>query len=155
MGFKVNLDSHHSNHATSKSNITPNFPDFDIKVRYKNKIMKELSVYYARILNQYKFNYQTVYSAKFDKQDGDNQVLDETKLFINLNINHNLTQTDIDKLDVISPLENQLQQQETKDSGWRVDKINSMTVYFYKTGEKNVSNYVEIPLRSNAILNFE
>ena len=42
-----------------------------------------------------------------------------------------------------------------KDSGWRFDKINSMTIYFYKTGEMNGSNYVKVPLRTNAILNFE
>ena len=30
-----------------------------------------------------------------------------------------------------------------------------MTIYFYKTGELNGSNYVKNPLRSNAILNFE
>ena len=42
-----------------------------------------------------------------------------------------------------------------KDFGWRFDKINSMTIYFYKTGELNVSNYVKTLLRSNAILNIE
>ena len=42
-----------------------------------------------------------------------------------------------------------------KDSGWRFHKIISLTVYFYKTGELNGSNYVKIPLRSNAILNIE
>ena len=42
-----------------------------------------------------------------------------------------------------------------KDSGWRFDKIKSMTIYFYKTGELNGSNYVKIPLRTNAILNIE
>ena len=42
-----------------------------------------------------------------------------------------------------------------KDCGWRFDKINSMTAYFYKTGEFKGSNYVKIPLRSNAILNIE
>ena len=42
-----------------------------------------------------------------------------------------------------------------KDSGWQFDKINSMTMYFYKTGELNGSNYVKIPLRSNAILKIE
>ena len=117
--------------------------------------MKELVVIYARLLNQYKFKYQTVFSARFDKQDEDNQVLDETELFINLNINYNSTESDLDKIDVRSPLEYQKQQQEMRDSGWRFDKINSMTVYFYKTGELNGSNYVEIPLRSNAILNIE
>ena len=117
--------------------------------------MKELSVIYARLINQYKFKYQTVFYARFDKQDEDNQVLDETELFINLYINHNLTQSDLDKINIISPLEFQIQQQEMKDSGWRFDKINSMTIYFYKTTEMNGSNYIKIPLRSNAILNVE
>ena len=114
-----------------------------------------MSVTYARLKHQYKFKYQTVFSARFDKQNEDNQKLDETETFINLKINLILTQTDIDKIDVRSPLEYQIQQQEMKNSGWRFDKINSMTVYFYKTGELNGSNYVKIPLRSNAILNIE
>ena len=117
--------------------------------------MKELSGIYARLKNQYKFRYQTVFSARFDKQDENNQVLDETELFINLNINQNLTQSDLDKIDIRSPLEHQIKQQEMKDSCWRFHKINSMTVFFYKTVELNGSKYVKIPLRSNAILNIE
>ena len=155
VGFKNNLDSHHINHANSKLTIIPYHPEFGIEVRYINKIMKELSVIYARLKNQYKFKYQTVFSARFDKQDENDQLLDETELFINLNINHNLTETDINKIDVVSPLEYQIQQQEMKDSGWRFDKINSMIIYFYKTTEMKGSNYVKIPLRSNAILNIE
>ena len=107
--------------------------------------MKKLSVIYARLINQYKFKYETVFSARFDKQDENNQLLDETEIFFNLNINHNLTQTDIDNVDVKSPFEHQIQQQDMKDSGWRFDKINSMTAYFYKTGELNGSKYVKIP----------
>ena len=42
-----------------------------------------------------------------------------------------------------------------RDSCWRFDKIIFITVYFYKTGELNGSNYVKIPLRSNVILNIE
>ena len=155
VGFKIILDSHHINHANSKLTIIPNYPEFGIEVRYIKKIIKELSIIYARLINQYKFRYQTVFSARFDKQNEDNQVLDETELFINLNINHNLTQTDTAYIDVKSPFEHQIQTQEMKDSGWRFDKINSMTVYFYKTSEMNGSNYIKIPLRSNAILNIE
>ena len=106
----------------------PNYPEFGIEVRYKNKTMKKLSVIYARLINQYKFKYQTVFSARFDKQDEDNQVLDETEFFFNLNINHNLTRTDIDNIDIKSPLDDQTQQQQMKVSDWRFDKINSMTV---------------------------
>ena len=92
---------------------------------------------------------------RFDKQDENNQVLDETEIFISLNINHNLTQTDINNNDVKSPLEHQIQQQEMKDSGWRFDKKNSLTVFFYKTDEFNGSNFVKFRLRSNSILNIE
>ena len=67
MGFKINLDSHHINHANSKLTITPNFPEFGTEIRYTNKIMKEISVIYARLINQYNFRYQTVFSERFDK----------------------------------------------------------------------------------------
>ena len=72
-----------------------------------------------------------------------------------MNINHNLKETNIDNIDIKSQLEHQIQQQEIKDSGSRFDKIFSMTIYFYKTGELNGSNYVKISLRSSAILNIE
>ena len=122
VGFKISLESHHINHAISKLTITSTYPQFGIEVRYTNKIMKELSFIYARLLNQYKFIYQTVFTARFDKQNEHNQIVDETELFINLNINHNLTVIDLDNVDIKSPLECQIQQQEMKGSGWRFDK---------------------------------
>ena len=155
VAYKINLDSHNLHHTNSKLTITPTFQEFGIEFRFINKIMKELSVSYARLINQYKFKYPTVFSARFDQQDEDGQILEETELFINLNINQNLTQSDLDKIDIRSPLEPQIQKQEMKDSGWRFDKLYSMTIYFYKTTEMNGSNYVKIPLRSSAILNIE
>ena len=56
-GFKINLESHIISHANSILTITPNFPEFGIEYRYINKIIKELSVIYARLMNQYKFKY--------------------------------------------------------------------------------------------------
>ena len=128
VGFEINLDTHHINQALSNVTITSNYPEFGIEVRYKNKIIKESWVIYASLINQYKDKYQTVFSARFDKQDEDIQLLDETLLFINLKINHNLTKTDIDSIDTKSPLEHQIQQHEKKDSGWRFDKIISVIV---------------------------
>ena len=114
-----------------------------------------MATIYARLIYQNEFKYQTVFSARIDKQIEDNQLLDETELFFNLNINHNVTQSDIDNIDIKSQLEHQIQQQQMKDSCWRFDKINSMTIYFYHTGIMNGSNYVKIPLRTNAFLNIE
>ena len=45
-------------------------------------------------------------------------------------MNYNITQSDIDNINITFPLERQIQKQEMKDSGWRFDKINSMTIYF-------------------------
>ena len=72
-----------------------------------------------------------------------------------MNINRNLTESDLDKIDVNSPLEHQIQQREMKNSGWKLDKINSMIICFYNTDEINGQSYVKIPVRSNAILNTE
>ena len=66
-----------------------------------------------------------------------------------------LTETDFDNIDVKSPLENRIQQQEREDSVWRFDKNNSIIVSFFKTGETNGSSYVKILLRLNALLNFD
>ena len=123
VGFKINLDSHNLDHTSSKLTILPIYPEFGIEFRYINKIMEDLAMIYARLINQYKFKYQTVFSARFDKQDDNNQLLDETEFLINLKINHNLTQTDLDIFDVVSPLEYQKQQQWMKAFGWRFDKI--------------------------------
>ena len=117
VGFNITLESHHINHANSKLIIKPSCPEFGIEGRYINKIIKELSVISATSINQYSIRYQTMFSARFDKQDGNNQVLVETDFFTILNINQSLTQTDLDSIDIKSPLKHQIQQQKMKDSG--------------------------------------
>ena len=48
-GFKINLEFHNINHANSILTITPKFPEFGIEFRYFTKIIKELSIIYARL----------------------------------------------------------------------------------------------------------
>ena len=155
IGFKINLESHNFSHANSILTITPNFSEFGIEFRYINKIVKELSVFYARLINQYKFKYHTLFSASFYKIKEEDQRKNEIELYMNLKINHNLTESDIDNIDIRSQLEHQIQIQETKNSGWIFDKINSMKISFYKTRELDGTSYVKFPLRSNAILNIQ
>ena len=151
-GFKIILESHNFSHANPILTITPKFPEFGIEFRYINKIVKELSVIYARLINQYKYKYHTLFSASFYKINEEDQRFNEIELCINLKFNHNLTKSDIDNIDIRSQLEHQIQIQETKESGWIFDKINSMKISFYKTTELDGISYVKIPLRSNAIL---
>ena len=154
-GFKINLESHNMSHANSILTITCKYPEIGIEYRYINGIVKELSAIYARLINQYKFKYHTLFSASFYKINEEGQRDNEIELYINLKINKNLTESDIDNIDVRSQLEHQIQIQETKESGWIFDKINSMKISFYKTTELNGTSYVKIPLRSNAILNIQ
>ena len=154
-GFKFNLESHKISHANSFLTITPNFPEFGIEFRYINKIIKELSVNYARLINQYEFKYHTFFSASFYKINEEDQRYNEIELYILLNINHNSTESDIDNIDVTSQLDHQILVQEYRESGWIFDKIISMKISFFKTGELDGSSYVKIPLRSSAILNVQ
>ena len=82
VAYKIILDSHNLHHTNSNLTITPTFPEIGIEVRYNNKILKELAVIYARIINQYKFKNQTIFSARFDKQNEDGQLLDETEFLL-------------------------------------------------------------------------
>ena len=154
-GFKIDLESHNISHANSILTIIPKFPEFGIEFRYFNKIVRELSFIYARLINQYKFKYHTLFSASFYKINEEDQRDNHIELYINLKINNNLTESDIDNIDIRSQLEDQIQMQELKESGWIFDKINSMKISFYKTTELNGTSYVKIPLRSNAVLNIQ
>ena len=99
--------------------------------------------------------YHTFFSASFFKINEKDQRYNETELYIKLKINHNLTESDIDNIDVRSQVDHQFLVQENRESGWIFDKVNSMKISFDKTRELNSSSYVRIPLRSSAILNVQ
>ena len=150
-GFKIILESPSIIHAKSNFTVAPIYPGFDIETRCINKIVKEMATLYARLLNQYRYEYHILISTSFYEINEEGQRSDEMELFINLNIFQNVIETDIDNIDVKSQLEHQFQIQETKDSGWIFDKINSRKKRLSKTGELNGSSYFKNPLRSNAI----
>ena len=153
--FKIDLESHNISHANSILSTLPKFPEFGIEFRYINKIVKELSAIYASLINQYKFKNHTLFSASFYKINEEDQRNNHIELYINLKINNNLTESDIDNIDIRSQLEHQIQMQELKDSGWIFDKNNSMKISFYKTTELDGTSYVKNPLRTSAILNIQ
>ena len=155
--LKINLDSHHINHLNSKITIssTAQPPHNYIDKLVIDRLVREMATIYAKLISQFKFKYQCTFLARFDKQNEDGELLKEKELFINLRINHKLTDSDLKKINVQWDLDRQIQQQELKDSGWNFDKIISLTIYFYKTQELNGTSYVNIPIRSNAILNIQ
>ena len=88
--YKINLDSHNINHLNSKITITNKY-DLPIEMYDVDSILREMSLIYSRLKNQYKFKYQIVFSAEFDKEDEFGFISDKTELFISLKINQILT----------------------------------------------------------------
>ena len=109
VGFHITPESHRIKNSNSQLNNNPNYKHIGIELPYINKILKEMTMVCARLIHQYKFKYQTAFSATFDKQDEDNQILDETALLINLNTVQKLPENDIDNIDILSPVEHQIQ----------------------------------------------
>ena len=87
VGFNFTLDIHDPDTIHAKSLLTFEPNSSEIEIRYAKKILKELAAINTKILNQYMFKHQTVFSARFDKQDADGQILDEMELFNNLGFN--------------------------------------------------------------------
>ena len=48
VGFNTTLESQHFNHAIFKLTIKPNYSEFGIEFRFIIKIIRDLSVIYAR-----------------------------------------------------------------------------------------------------------
>ena len=109
----------------------------------------------ATLINQDKFKDQTVFWARFVEQDEDGEVLYEIEFFDHVKIFQNLTERDISIIDNRTAVEHQTQNQETKVSGAKFDIIRSMTICFYETSEMNNTSFMEIPLKSSAILYIE
>ena len=80
--FKINLHSHNINHANSLLPIEPNYPDIGIETRYTNKILREMATIYARLRNEYKFKYPTLFSGSFYKINEEDQRNNENELFL-------------------------------------------------------------------------
>ena len=86
IGFKINLESHNNSHANSILTVTPNFPEFGTECRYIKKIMEKMSGNYARLINQFKFKDETIFSASFYKINEEDQRNNEIELCINLKV---------------------------------------------------------------------
>ena len=65
-------------------------------------------------MNQNKYKYHKIFSASFYKINEEDQRSDETEISNNLNMNHNLTEADLNNFDIKSQIEHQIQNQGTK-----------------------------------------
>ena len=74
-------------------------------------------------------NIKKCFSARFDKQDEDDQVLDETEFDNISKIIQSLTQSEIDFTDTRSQIDRRIQNQKIKASGYKFDKVISNCIF--------------------------
>ena len=122
---------------------------------YINEIFKEVAHIYAKYINQYKFKYQLTFMLLFNKFEENGDIKKEVEITVTLFLTNNLTQSEIGNVNIQWDLEARKQNLEMRESGWNFQRVNSMTISFYSTGNMDGSSYVKIPLRSSAILNIK
>ena len=64
IGIKIIPDSHNINHANFILTNAPNFPKFGIRFRYIDKVLKDIAIIYARLLNRYKIGISHINFSK-------------------------------------------------------------------------------------------
>ena len=68
---------------------------------------------------------------------------------------NNLTQSEIENVNIQWDLESRIQNLEMKESGWVFQRVISMTISYYNTGNMDGSSYVKLPLKPSAIINIK
>ena len=153
--YDISVDRHHKKNLNSQITTTSKFNETGIEMYYIDEIVKEMSHIYAKFINQYRFKYQLSFMLLFYKLEEDGDTRREAEMSINLSMITNLTQSEIDNVNIHWDLEARKQNLEMRESGWVFQSVNSMTISFYNTGNKDDSSYVKVPLRSSAILNIK
>ena len=151
----IAVENYHDKNVNSTLTIAPKYEIIGIAEYHIDKIVIELAKIYATLVNQYKFIYQLSFLAFCNKYGEEEEITSQIELPNILTFTENLTQSDLNKIDIQWALENRIQKIEMKESGWNYQMINSMSIKFYETGILKGSSYVKIPLRSCALLNIE
>ena len=153
--YDITVDREHEKDLNSKITVTSKFDDTGIEKNFVDKIFEEMSHIYAKYINQYKFKYQLSFMLLFYKFEEDGDIRKEAEMSINLNMTNNLTQSEIDNANIQWDLEARKQNLEMRESGWVFQRVNSMTISYYNTGNMDGSSYIKVPLRSSVILNIK
>ena len=119
-----------------------------------NDIVKQMSIKYGELINQYKFKIKVFANVKYLKNNGEGPI-EEVDHYIPINIIENLTRIQLDDLDIMADLNNEIERRDMEGSGWNIEGINHLKIYFHKTNPINGQTYIEFPIRSNAILNIQ
>ena len=125
-----------------------------INPNHINNIAKQMAIKYGELIRQNKFKIKVFANVRHIK-DHEDEPIEEVNQLIGIDVINILTRIEINDLDFSIALDNERLRRDMLGSGWNLQGINHLKIYFHKTNDINGRTYIKIPIRSNAILNIQ
>ena len=119
-----------------------------------NNIVKQMSIKYGELIRQFKFKIRFYANVRYLLEHED-EMPEVVNHYIGVDIIDNLTRLQLNDLDIMTDLDNEIENRDMEGSGWNVQGINHLKIYFHKTNPINGRTYIKFPIRTNAILNIQ
>ena len=113
-----------------------------------------MSIKYGELINQFKFKIRFHANIRYllEHEDELPEVVDH---YVGVDIIDNLTRLQLNDLDIMTNLDNEIENRDMEGSGWNIQGIIHLKKYFHKTNIMNGMTYIKFPLRTNSILNIQ
>ena len=119
-----------------------------------NNIVKQMAINYGELIRQFKFKIRFYANVKYLLEHED-ELTEESNHYIGVDIIHILTRIQLNDIDIMTELDNEIENRDMEGSGWNIQGINHLKIYFHKTNPFNGMTYKKFPIRTNAILNIQ
>ena len=119
-----------------------------------NNIVKQLAIKYGELIKQFKFKIRFYANVKYLIEHQD-ELSEEVNHYVGVDIIHILTRIQLNDIDIMTQLDNEIENRDMEGSGWNIQGINHLKIYFHKTNPINGMTYKKFPIRTNAILNIQ
>ena len=119
-----------------------------------NNIVKQLSIKYGELIKQFKFKIRVYANVRYLLEHED-ELPEVVNHYIGVDIIEILTRLQLNDLDIMTDLDNEKDNRDMEGSGWDIQAINHLKIYFHKTNVMNGLTYVKFPIRSNSVLNIQ
>ena len=123
------------------------------KFHMKN-IVKQLRIKYVELINHFIFKIRFYANVRYllEHEDESPEVVNR---YVGIDIINNLTRLQLDDLEIMTDLDNEIKNCDMEGSGWNIQGINHLKIYFHKTNIINGMTYLKFPIRTNSILNIQ
>ena len=133
--YNVILIHHNQIDLNSELKVIRKANQFINKWHIKN-IVKQLAIKYGELINQFKFKIRVYANVRYQIEHEDElpEIVDQ---YVGADMIDNLTRLQLNDLDIMTDLDNEIERRDMQGSGWNIQDINHLKIYFHKTNPIN------------------